>query len=122
MLYVAIQTKVDMVVFFKIICYISYIVYEGAISYIVYEGARTMADISLGGGSVPSHPAASVRPPERVESERREAVDSDIERGEAERSENALQNKSEQAAQAEARTEQRSQADASSGRNVDVQV
>lgn len=79
-----------------------------------------MADISLGGGSLPPQQTPAVRPPERVESERREAVDSDIERGEAERSENALQNKADDAAFVESRVEQRNEGASSTGSYVDV--
>ena len=77
-----------------------------------------MADISLGGGNLPPQQTPSVRPPERVESERREAVDSDIERGEAERSEATQQNKDDQAAFARAKQEQTS----SDSHRVDVLV
>lgn len=75
-----------------------------------------MADISLGGNSLPTQQVPSVRPPERTESERREAVDSDIERREAERSENALQNKADDAAIVVQRRENSDGA----GRHVDV--
>ncbi|MCK5042326.1 MAG: hypothetical protein KAR62_08520 [Sphingomonadales bacterium] len=81
-----------------------------------------MADISLAGSSVPQPQASSavIRPPERVESERRENIDSNIERSETERSENALQNKSEQQAYVQDRRDQRSDTVEATGHNVDV--
>jgi hypothetical protein len=81
-----------------------------------------MADISLVGSSVsqPQASAAIIRPPERVESERREAKDSTVERAEVDRSEDARQTRNNREAFAQEKQDNRRAVIEDAGQNLDI--
>ncbi len=83
-----------------------------------------MVDVSPAGSGLPQaqNLNTTARPPERVESERRVADDSDTERLDAERAENRAQDREAANAATDARREDRAAAADGQGERVDILV
>jgi len=88
------------------------------------EWQQVMVDISPAGSAAPQaqNLNTSARPPERVESERRAAADSDVERLDTERAENRAQDRAQFQAAADNRRDRPPARSDGQGQRVDILV